>query len=143
MLGQREDRLRVDGHGRIRALEAVPREQLLIVLDDAVVDADDGSVADGVVVGLDRRVALRVVAHVDEHLVRVAGTCDRVEQLARAGALLHDPDARADPAERVPGRVGTAFGDPGEQRLRGERPLDARLGLRLYPAIPHMSHVIL
>ena len=34
--------------------------------------------------------------------------------------------------------VRAALGDAGQQRLRRERPLDARSGLRLYPAIPHM-----
>ena len=31
---------------------------------------------------------------------------------------------------RVADGVGAALGDPGQQRLRGERPLDARLGAK-------------
>ena len=74
VLGEREDRLGVDGHLRLGALEAVAREDLLVVDDDPVVDPDDRAVPDRVVVRLDRGMALRVVAHVDEHLGRAAGT---------------------------------------------------------------------
>ena len=90
VLREREDRLGVDGHLRLRALEAVAGEDLVVVLDDPVVDPDDGAVPDRVVVRLDRRVALRVVADVDEHLVAAVGNVQLVEQLARAGALLDD-----------------------------------------------------
>ena len=68
------------------ALDAVRGEQRVVVLDDAVVDADDGAVADRVVVRLDLGVALRVVADVDQRLDAVAGTRDLVEERARAGA---------------------------------------------------------
>ena len=54
-LHEREDRLRVDGHLRLGALDAVAREQRVVVLDDAVVDPDDGAVPDRVVVRLDLR----------------------------------------------------------------------------------------
>ena len=63
----------------------------------------------------------------------------RVEQLARAGALLDDGDLRAEAAEGVAGRVRAALGDAGEQGLGSQRPLDGRAVLRLYPAIPHIS----
>src|SRR5512132_4600276 len=67
-VGQREDRRRVDRHLRSFTLEAVPLEDLLGVDDDPVVDADYLAVTHGVVVGLDRRMALRVVAYVDEYV---------------------------------------------------------------------------
>ena len=73
LVHEREDRLRVDGHLRLLALETVPGEDLLVVEDDPVVDADHGAVPDGVVVGGDSRMALRVVAHVDESLRRLGG----------------------------------------------------------------------
>ncbi len=74
-------------------VEPVAREDLLVVLDDPVVDADDGAVPDRVVVGEDRGVALRVVTHVHERLRRGVGEGDGVEQRARAGSLLVHGDA--------------------------------------------------
>jgi len=53
--------------------------QRVVVEDDPVVDADDRAVADRVVVGLDPRVALRVVADVDERLGRAGGQEDLLE----------------------------------------------------------------
>ena len=70
MGGEREDRFRVDGHLRLGPGAGVGGEQLVVVDDDPVVDADDRPVPDGMVVGVDRRVALRVVADVHEELVR-------------------------------------------------------------------------
>ena len=52
--------------------------------------ADDRAVTDRVVVGGDLRVALRVVADVEEHLARIGRDRDPVEDGARAGALLVD-----------------------------------------------------
>jgi hypothetical protein len=52
------------------SLEAVAGEDLVVVDDDPVVDALDGAVTNGVVVRLDPRMALRVVAHMQECLVR-------------------------------------------------------------------------
>jgi hypothetical protein len=127
LLGEREDRLRVDGHRRVPALPAVAVEELLVVLDDAVVDPDDRAVADRVVVGLDRGVALRVVPHVHEHLAGARRDVHAVEQPARAAALLDDVDPRAYAPEGVSGRIGAAFGDPGQQGLRRQRPVDGRL----------------
>ena len=89
-LGEREDRLGVDGHLRLGALEAVLLHQLVVVEDDPVVDADDGAVADRMVVGLDPRMALRVVADVEERLGRVRREQDLLEERAGAGALLVD-----------------------------------------------------
>src|SRR5205085_10969568 len=71
VLGEREDRLGVDGHLGLGALDAVAVEDLLVVEDDPVVDADDGAVADRVVVRLDRRVALRIVADVEQGFARL------------------------------------------------------------------------
>jgi hypothetical protein len=103
----------------------VALEELLVVGDDPVVDPDHRAVADGVVVGLDRRMALRVVAHVDERLGRVEGNPDAVEQLARARALLVDAGS-APAAVRIADGVRAALGDPREQGLGCERPVDAR-----------------
>ena len=138
-LGEREDRLGVDRHLRLGALEAVPFDQLVVVDDDPVVHADDGAVADRMVVGLDPGVALRVVAHVDQGLARAGREDDLLEQSAGAGALLVDRRlARAAPVG-VPDGVGAALGDPGEQGLGRERPVDPLDALKLYPAIPHIS----
>jgi hypothetical protein len=70
-VGQGENRRSVDGHLRVIALEAMHLEDLVVVDDDPVVDPDHLAVADGVVVGLDRRMPLGVVAHVDQDLGRV------------------------------------------------------------------------
>ena len=118
---EREDRLGVDGHLRLGTLEPEPVEDLLVVDDDAVVDSDHGAVADRMVVGLDCRVALRVIAHVDEHVTGSRGNDDRLEQLAGAGLLLVHRDAGRARSVRVPDGVGAALGDPGEKRLRGQR----------------------
>ena len=66
VLGQGEDRLGVDRHLWMGALEAVVGEDLLVVDDDPVVDPDDGAVPDRVVVRLDRGMALGVVTYVHE-----------------------------------------------------------------------------
>jgi hypothetical protein len=66
--------------------------------------------------------ALREVADVDEHLAHGPGQRDRVDQRAGAGLLLVHGD-RVAQAVRVPGGVGPALGDPREQRLRDERPV--------------------
>ena len=80
--GECEDRLRVDGHPRLRPRAAERREQLVVVEDDPVVDSDDGPVPHRVVVGRDRGMAFCVVANVDEELVCVRGHLDPLEQAA-------------------------------------------------------------
>ena len=101
------------------------REQLVVVQDDPVVDPDDRPVADRVVVGGDRRVALRVVADVDEELGGRLRHGDPLEELARGRALLrHDRIGVVRAAVGVADGVGAALGDPGQQRLRRERPVD-------------------
>src|SRR4029078_9018020 len=57
VLHESEDRLRVHCHLRLCALDPVPGEECVVVLDDTVVDADDPAVSDRVVVGLDLGVA--------------------------------------------------------------------------------------
>ena len=111
-LGEREDGLRVDRHLRLGTLEAMQFHQLVVVEDDPVVDADDGAVADRVVVGLDPRVTLRVVTDVDQGLCHALGELHLLEQGAGAGALLVDRDGACPAPVRVPDRVGTALGDP-------------------------------
>ena len=123
---EREDRLRVDRHPRLGARAGEVREQLVVVEDDPVVDPDDRAVPDGMVVGGDRRMALRVVAHVDEQLGRVGGNTNALEQVARRRPLLrHDRIGVTGAAVRVPDRVRATLGDPCEQRLRRQRPIDA------------------
>ena len=80
------------------------------------------------VVGLDLGVPLREVAHVDERLARVRrGDDELVEESAGAAAELRHVDLAVGDAVRVPDGVGSALGDPREQRLRGQRPLDGRV----------------
>jgi len=50
-LHEGEDDLRVDSHVRLGALKAALGEEFLVVLDDAVVDPDNGAMANGMVVG--------------------------------------------------------------------------------------------
>ena len=89
-LHQREDRLRVDGHLGLGPVEPVTGEELLVVLDDAVVNPDHRSVADRMVVGDDRRVTLREVANVDEGLRGVAGSAISSRRaLAPPSLLVH------------------------------------------------------
>ena len=125
-LGEGEDRLGVDGHRGLGALEAVRGEDVVVVEDDPVVDPDHRPVPDGVVVGLDPGMALGVVADVHQDLVGVLGDLDAVEELAGAGALFVDVDTAAVPI-RVPDGVGAALGDSGEQSLSSERPIDVAL----------------
>jgi hypothetical protein len=123
--GEAEDRLGVDGHPRLAAGAAVRGEQLVVVQDDPIVDADDRPVPDGVVVRGDRRVALGVVADMDEELGGRLGHVDALEELARRGALLRDDRIGVvGAAVGIADGVGAPLGDPGHQRLRRERPVD-------------------
>ena len=129
---------------RLDAGAGVGGEQLVVVQDDPVVDPDNRAVPDRVVVGGDRRMALRVVAHVHEQLVRVGGHRDALEQLRGGRALLDD-------------RIGVSRGRGRRSRPRRRharrsrraapaRPASARRAsaeFRLYPAIPHMVVPIL
>ena len=70
--------------------------------------------------------ALGVVAHVDEELSGVVRHADAVEQEACGRPLLRDHGILLVPAAIcVPDRVRAAVGDPGQERLRGERAVDA------------------
>ena len=134
----REDDLGVDGHLGVVPAPAVPREELVVVLDDAVVDADDGAVPHGMVVGGDRRRALREVADVQEDLRCEGRHRELLDQRAGARLLLVHHEARAAAvAVGVADRVLATLGDPREQRLRGERAIDVDRSPRLYPAMPH------
>ena len=66
--------------GEVREGTVVPLEELVVVEDDPVVDPDDRAVPDRMVVGSDRRVALRVVAHVHEQLVGAVRHRDALEE---------------------------------------------------------------
>ena len=77
---------------------------------------------------VDLGMALRVVADVDERLRCVLRDRDLVEERARAAAELRDGDGSVGSAGRIPDGVGAALGDPGEERLRRERPTDRRVG---------------
>ena len=124
LFGKREDRLGIDRHLRLGAFPAVLGEELLVVDDDPVVDPDDRTVGDRVVVGTKGQVALRVVADVDEDLGRFRRDANGVEELAGPGALLPHLERNAGSTVAVPHRVGAAFGDRGKERLRDERPVD-------------------
>jgi len=101
-------------------------EQLVVVRDDPVVDADHRPVADRMVVGRDRRVALGVVPDVHEHLGRLAWDGDPLEELRGGRPLLHDGRIRlVVGAVGVPDGVGAALGDGCEERLCGQGALDA------------------
>src|SRR5256885_11058056 len=80
------------------------------------------------VVRLDPRMALRVVRDVEQDLPRVGRKRDLLEDGARAAALLVDDDRAAGRAVCVADCVGAPFGDRGEERLGGQRPVD-RTGL--------------
>ena len=125
----------ISGSARV---DVVAREELLVVDDDPVVDARHVAVADRMVVGDDRRVALRVVAHVDERLRRVAGGRRPSSSSAVAPVCCLCTSSAARAAVRVADGVGAALGDPGEQRLGGERPVMLESVPKLYPAMPHM-----
>ena len=122
------------------ARAGVAVEQRVVVDDDPVVDPDDRPVADGMVVGRDRRVALRVVADVDQQLVRVGRTATRsssseagVRCLTTVGlATRRARDARSRRRRRRAPRSRRAA--PGRRACarRGRR------GERLNPAMPHM-----
>ncbi len=122
MLDEREDHLRVHGHLGLVPHEIVTAEELVVIGDDPVVDPGHAAVADGMVVRGDRRVALRVVADVNENLAGALGDDHGVEQCARAGLLLAHLE-RAVGAVCVADRVGAALRDTREQRLGGQRPV--------------------
>jgi len=99
-------------------------EELVVVRDDPVVDPDHRPVAHRVVVGVDRRMALRVVPDVDEKLVDLLRDRDPFEELRRRRALLDDGGVGVVRGPvGVPDGVGAAFGDRSEQGLRSQRPL--------------------
>jgi hypothetical protein len=82
-------------------------------------------VANWVVVGLDRRMTLGVVADVNEQLIRLGREGEAVEQRAGTRLLLAHGNLLARDAIRNADGVGTPLGDSGEQRLSGESPFDA------------------
>ena len=126
--GEREDHLGVDRHLRLVPPDVVEDDQLLVVDDDPVVDPDDGAVAHRVVVRLDPRMALRVVADVNEGLGRLGRKRYLVEQLAGPAALLPDGDDPARAAVGVPDRVRASLRDPRQESLRRQRPVEAASG---------------
>jgi hypothetical protein len=127
-LDECEDQLGVDGHAGLGTRNAVGCEQLVVVGDRAVVDPDDRSVADRVVVRLDARVALRVVPDVQERLGRCGRDGDLLQEGAGSRSLLANGHRAGVRAIRVPDGVGAPLGDSGEQSLRGERPVDVAAG---------------
>jgi hypothetical protein len=99
--------------------------QLVVVEDDSVVDAHDGAVANRMVVRLDARVPLRVIAHVDQRLGCARRHDHLVEQCARTRTLLVDRHRALAVPVGVPDSIGAALGDPGEQGLSRERAIHA------------------
>jgi hypothetical protein len=125
---EREDRLRVHGHLRLGPIEPVTAEDVVVVLDDSVVDADDGGMADRVVVGGDLGVTLREVTDVHERGRRGGGEGEILEEGARTPAQLRHLDGRRGCAVCVPDRVRAALRDPRQQGARGERSADGGVG---------------
>ena len=72
-----------------------------------------------------RGMALRVVAHVQERLVRLLRDRDAVEERAGSGALLVERQVAGRAAVRIARGVGAALRDAREQGLSRERPVDA------------------
>ena len=108
----------------------MPLEDLLVIQDDPVVDADDLSVADRVIVGLDGGMALRVVAHMEENLHGRSRNGELRKERARARALLVHRNHVAMRPVGIADGVCAALGDAGEQSLRGQRPVDPGVGLQ-------------
>src|SRR4051812_13411553 len=97
-------------------------EELVVVLDDAVVDAYNGAVADGMVVGGEARMSLREVADMDEEVRRLLGHADALEQRRRSRTLLVDGDPGAGGAVGIAHGVGASFGDPGQEGAGRDSP---------------------
>ena len=138
-LHEREDRLRVDRHLRLRALDPVPGEELVVVGDDAVVHADDRAVPDRVVVGLDVRMAFREVPDVDERLA-----ASPPAPSSSSSSALAPPRSFV---TRV-GRLSPRWAYPTASAPRSAMPASSACaasvrstddsGSRLNPAMPHM-----
>ena len=136
-LDEREDRLGVHGHVGLGPLESVGEHLLVVVDDDPVVHPDDRAVADGMVVGLDRRVALRVVTDVDQRLGGVgrdleSGRAARSRRSAACGPR------RAARACAYPTASAPRSAIPASSACAASVRSTALAALRLYPAIPHM-----
>jgi hypothetical protein len=71
------------------------------------------------------RMALRVVAHMNEQLARLFRHADAVEERCGSRALLVHRNRRLRSAVGISDRVRAAFGDPGEERPGSDSPLDA------------------
>ena len=123
MLHECEDRLRVDRHLRLRALDPVAAQESIVVLDHAVVNADNSTVSDRMVVRLDLGVPLGVVANVDERLARLRRDVELVQEGARSTAELRDTNATGVATAMGPEDVGTPLHrDMGVHITRGVEP---------------------
>jgi hypothetical protein len=111
------------------ALEAVHLEDLVVVDDDPVVNPDHLALANWVIVGLDRRMPLGVVAHMDQNLRCVLRNRQLPEQRAGARTALVHNCGPAGRAVGVADGVGTALRDAGKQRLGSECSCDSRTRL--------------
>ena len=123
---EREDRLGVDRHLRLGARDAIASEKRIVVQHDPVVDADDCAMTNGVVVRRDIRVTLREVAYVDQGLPGL-----RPDSGSSTSALAPPRSfvPRACCSPRRDGRIRRrrALGDPREECLGSECPVDGRL----------------
>ena len=111
------------------ALDPVAGEQRIVVRDDAVVHPDDGAMPDRVVVGLDLGRGPSCSRGRGSAPARaVAGSAissRRALAPPRSFVTATDPSAHA---MREADGIRAAFRDPGEERLRGQRALDPRVG---------------
>ena len=124
---QREDRLGVDRHARARSRSIPCRARSSSSFDDdPVVDPGHRPWRTGWLFASDRRVALRVVADVDERLGRVGRERRRRRAARSRRSAACGRRVRPSRAVRVADGVGAALRDPGEQGLRRERPVDSR-----------------
>ena len=119
VVGEHHDRLGVDGDERRRARHPVLREQLVVVVEVAVVDADYPPVADGVVVVVDPRDALRELAHVHDRGAGVLRHHDLVDQVAQPARVLGHFDVPTGAVVRDPGGVLPALTYPREKQACG------------------------
>ena len=122
---EREDRLGVDRHLGLGALDAI-RARSASSFSTIPLWTLDCAMANGVVVRRDIRVTLREVAHVDHCLPGLLRDGELVEKCARAAAELRQ---RACRSRRRDGRIRRRprLGDPREKCLGSECPVDGRL----------------
>jgi hypothetical protein len=103
---------------------AVAPEELVVVVEVAVVDDDRAPVAHRVVVVVERRHALGVAADVEDRRAGRVGHGDVLDELAQTHRILVHLDGAIRTVVGVPRRIGAALRDPREQQARERGPLE-------------------